>query len=245
MTIDPLIIDLYPRDAPVDYDAFCAAGHPWSGVVFKASQGTRYRYDEWIKAQRNAFIAAVARHPRAYGELMFDGFYHYLDLSVPGTAQADLFCRVVDGAGGEKIGTLWGMVDVERGGQAIKDPSRALVEDCTRGFADRYHQLTGRTATLYGGELLRSVGVTDRLGCGRSAIALYNSTLPADIVRRTGTDLDHLMLWQYQGTEAPSGPAGYPRAVPGSSALVDVSAIVLPGGLSALRSQLWAEHPIG
>lgn len=40
--------------------------------------------------------------------------------------------------------------------------------------------------------------MTDRLGCGRSAVALYGPHLDAgrgaaDLLRRTGTDLEHLM----------------------------------------------------
>lgn len=240
MTIDPLFVDLYPGDRPVNWPVFAAAGAPWHGAIFKATQGTRYRYTRWLTGQVRAFRAAASER---YGTELFDGFYHYLELDTDGAMQADCFVNVVEQCGGESRGTLWGMVDVERGGQRIKDPSRAQVEDCTRGFASRYEQLTGRTATLYGGELLRAVGVRDRLGCGRSALALYGATLPAALIHRTGTDLEHLMLWQYAAAEGkPTGPAGYPTEVPGGGRL-DVSALVLPGGLERLRATLWAESP--
>ena len=239
--IDPLFVDVYPGDGHKDWRAFLAAGLPWCGAIFKASQGTRYRYDAWLARECRAFVTAAGDR---YGVDAFDGFYHFLDLATPGAPQAELFVRVVEATGGERIGTLWGMVDVERGGQSITNPSRAQVEDCTRAWAARYRQLTGRSPTLYGGELLRAVGVQDRLGCGRSAIALYGAILPASVVRRSGTDLAHLFLWQYRGTEPQTvGPRGYPLEAPGCGE-VDISAVVLPGGLAALRSQLWAEAPL-
>jgi GH25 family lysozyme M1 (1,4-beta-N-acetylmuramidase) len=237
---DPLIVDVYPRDGRKDWRAFMAAGLPWCGAIFKASQGGRYRYDEWLTRERSTFLDAAGDR---YGVDAFDGFYDFLDLSVPGGPQAELFVRVVEAAGGERRGTLWGMVDVERGGQSIANPSRAQVEDRTREWSERYRQLTGRLPTLYGGELLRSVGVKDRLGCGRSAIALYGATLPSDLVTRTGTDLAHLFLWQYRGTEPQTiGPHGYPLEAPGCGA-VDTSAMVMPGGIEAMCAQLWAEAP--
>lgn len=132
--------------------------------------------------------------------------------------------------------TLPMMVDVERGGQRIANPSRALVEDRTRAFAKRCEQLSRRLPTLYGGELLRADGVTDRLGCGRSAIALYNATLPPDVIHRTGTDLEHIALWQYCAADGlVAGPASYPREAPGCGR-VDISAVVLAGGVEALLS---------
>ncbi len=239
MKLDALFVDLYAGDGRKDWRAFCQAGAPWHGAIFKATQGTYYR-PPWFAEERRAFLAAAgSRH----GVDLFDGAYHYLDLALDGAAQAEYFVRAVSLAGGELIGTLWGMVDVERGGQRVRDPSRALVEDRVRTFAVRYQQLTGRAPTLYGGELLRSVGVIDRLGCGRSALALYGTTLPRDVIMRTGTDLEHLLLWQYIGAdERTPGPAGYPLEAPGCGR-VDVSAMVLPGGLERMRAGLWAERP--
>jgi len=239
-SLDPLCVDVYAGDGRKDWRAFCAAGAPWHLAMFKASQGTYYAPPIFGDERRAFLDAAGARH----GVDLFDGAYHYLDLALDGAAQADYFVAAVEQAGGELAGTLWGMVDVERGGQRIRNPSRALVEDRVRAFAARYQQLTGRTPTLYGGELLRSVGVTDRLGCGRSAIALYGPTLPARLVTRTGTDLAHLLLWQYAGT-GPQSPSqslpGYPLVAPGCGR-VDLSAMVLPGGLDALRAGLRAER---
>lgn len=226
----PLSVDTYPGDKPCDWSEYINAGPPWHGAIFKLSQGMHLEYAAWVHRQRFLFLAS----PRWKHDL-FDGFYHYLDLGSTGWRQAEWFCHLAEQVGGE---CLPGMVDVERGGQAISSPSKQLVVDCTSSFAIRYEQLTGRKATLYGGELLRSVGVADRLGCGRSAIALYGPTLPHDVITRTGTDLEHLMLWQYRGTDPQiHGPAGYPMTAPGCGP-IDISACTLPGGLDALRSLL-------
>lgn len=91
-------------------------------------------------------------------------------------------------------------------------------------------------------ELLRSCGVTDRLGCARSAVALYGPRLDVgagtvDLLRRTGTDLDHLALWQYAAADGPiaTAPPGYPVTAPGVGR-VDISAVTLPGRLEAPRA---------
>jgi hypothetical protein len=229
--IQPTGVDVYPGDHPCDWPTYIAAGAPWHFAIFKITQGLDYRYDAWAARQRAPF----ALSPRIGADL-FVGYYHYLTLHQSGMMQADFAVRAVRGIQPDAApGQLPLMVDVERGGQRIANPSHAQVEDVTRTFAGRYTELTGRTATLYGGELLRSVGVTDRLGCGRSAIALYGSRLPHDVIARTGTNLEHLMLWQYRGTEPQTaGPAGYPLEAPGCGR-VDISALVLPGGLEALR----------
>ncbi len=235
---DALFVDVYPGDRPCDWRAYIAAGAQWHGAIFKVSQGLDYRYDAWAARQRGAF-ALSAR----LGVDLFVGCYHYLTLHQGGSLQADFAITAANAAGLKdgSLGTMPLMVDVERGGQRNQNPSRDQVEGVTRAFAARYTERTGREATLYGGELLRSVGCTDRLGCGRSAVALYGRELhgkgesTAEFLRRTGTDLEHLMLWQYSaaGQRSP-GPAGYPMTAPGCGA-VDISALVLPGGIEALR----------
>lgn len=238
--IPGLAIDLYPGDRHLDCAAYVAAGPPWAGIIAKVSQGTRYRYDAWVRDLLARFRAAAGAR---YGISLFDGCYAYLDLASPGAPQVDYAMNAIAMAGGEGAGTLPLMLDVERGGQTNPDAiSLAQVEDVVRAAAERYHALTGREATLYGGELLRAVGVTDRLGCGRSAVALYGPRLDAghgtaDLLRRTGTDVEHLMMWQYAAADgAPTAaPLGYPGTAPGIGR-VDISAVTLPGGLAALRA---------
>lgn len=241
-----LFVDVYPKDRRCDWQAFCAAGAPWHGAIFKASQGIRYSYLEWLTHNRNQLRDAAGER---FGVDVFDGMYHYLELHVDGAKQADAFWRTCEASGGERIGTLPVAVDVELGGQAVRSPTRAQVEDCTRAFAARYEQLSGRQATLYGGALLREVGVSDRLGCGRSWVALYGAELhgrgesTAQFLARTGTDVEHLLLWQYTGADEPSAaPRGYPTEAPGCGK-VDISVLTLPGGLERLRATLWAERP--
>ncbi|HEU4727703.1 MAG TPA: GH25 family lysozyme [Kofleriaceae bacterium] len=234
MTVAPLFVDVYPLDRPCDWQAFIASGPPWHGAIFKLSQGLRYEYAAWAAKQRQSFLASDR-----YGTTLFDGLYHYLDFSVDGAAQAEraweLICRV----GGEPRGTLPLMLDAERGGQHV-ELTKQRVEDVISSAAERYHQLSGRRATLYGGELLRAIGATGRYGCQWSAVALYASHLGAagesteHFLARTGTDLEHTLLWQYCAAEGrPTGPAGYPTEAPGCGR-VDLNALVLPGGLEAL-----------
>lgn len=237
--ISPLLIDLYPGDRRLDCAAFVAAGQPWTAVIAKVSQGMRYRYDAWYRDLMGRFRAAAGDR---YGVDLFAGAYAYLDLAAPGAPQVDTALNVVAISDCD-AGMLPLMLDVERGGQLHPNEiSRAQVEDVTRAAAARYRELTGREATLYGGELLRSCGVVDRLGCGRSAVALYGPRLDvghgtADFLRRTGTDLEHTMLWQYASADGPATtpPPGYPGVAPGIGR-VDISALVLPGGLAALRA---------
>jgi hypothetical protein len=242
--IQPLAIDLYPGDRHLDCDAFVAAGPPWCGIIAKASQGTLYRYDAWLRDLVQRFRRAAGDR---YGVDLFDAFYVFLNLAEPGAPQIDYAMAGIAAAGGEAAGTLPLMLDVERGGQRNPDAiSLAQVRDVTRAAAERYTALTGREATLYGGELLRSVRVLDRLGCGRSAVALYGPRLgrqfgehaepTADFLAATGTDLEHTMLWQYVAADGAvtTPPPGYPTIAPGIGR-VDISAVVLLGGVEALQ----------
>lgn len=239
--IDPLFVDVYPGDGKKDWAAFVAAGAPWHGAILKLSQGMDYQYADWAGQQRKAFLSS----PR-YADDLFDGFYHYLAIHQDGALQADRFVKLMTLIGGERHGTLWGMVDVERSGQRVQLTKQRVV-DCTHGFAARYEQITGRRCTLYGGELLRGLEVGGLMGAGRSMVALYGSELHAEgestqrFLSRTGTDLDHLLAWQYCG-DGESRLRGYPNVAPGCGK-VDISVLTLPGGLRRLRSTLWAESP--
>lgn len=242
--VDPLFIDRYPPDGPIDAKAYIAAGPPWHGAIFKLTQGLTYNYRTWAALQRQPFLD----HER-YGVDLFDAFYHYFDLSQDGGKQAECFWTQMALIGCEQIGTLWATVDIERGGQRVPI-TRARVEDGISAFAERYTHLSGRKATLYSGEVLRAIGATGLYGCGRSWIALYGRELhgagesTSQFLARTGTDLKHLAFWQYDGgrDENAPDPVGYPTTAPGCGKS-DISALVLPGGLETLRRTLWAEHP--
>jgi hypothetical protein len=238
MSLDPLLIDIYPKDHPVNWDAYIGAGYPFCGAIFKLTQGLDYEYSAWANKQRDHLLAS-----ERYGVDLFDGFYHYLTFHQPGEVQAERFWTYLEKIGGERSGTLPAMADVERGGQRVANPTKNQVTGITRKFCDRYTKLSGRSPTIYGGELLRALGCKrEEMGGCRSAVALYASELhgkgesTAQFLARTGTDLEHAMLWQYVSAEgAPTGPAGYPREAPGIGR-VDINAVILPGGLDALRA---------
>lgn len=239
-TVAPLLIDLYPRDHSVDWAAYIAAGPPWHGAIYKLTEGLTFDYCAWVHVQRTPLFESDR-----FGVDLFDGFFHYARFEDDGARQAEWFWRCCVQIGGERAGTLPAMLDIERGGQIVI-PTISQLQHFVGAWAERYHTLSGRLPTLYGGELLRSLGVTDLMGCGRSAVALYGSRLgsahvgdgsTAAFMRATGTDLEHTMLWQYRGTDAQSnGPPGYPMAAPGAAGPVDINAVILPGGLDALRA---------
>lgn len=231
--IQPLLIDLYPGDHRLDCDAFCAAGYPWAGLIAKCSQGTRYSYQPWFSDLMRRFRAAAGER---YGGELFSGAYTFLDLFTPGAPQVDYALKIAGD------GQLPLMLDVERGGQLHPTAiSAQQVVDVTGAAAARYTELTGREATLYIGELARSSGIRSRLGCGRSAVALYSARLgvggesTAEFLARTGTDVEHLLLWQFCSADTVDpAPPGYPTSAPGIGR-VDISAVTAPGGVEALR----------
>jgi GH25 family lysozyme M1 (1,4-beta-N-acetylmuramidase) len=235
--IDPLIVDCYSGDGPKDWAALSAAGPPWHGVILKATQGTYYRDTAWLAPNWRAVRAAGGGR---YGVDWFRGAYHYLDVRQDGAAQADAFLGAIDYAGGWGVGDLLPMCDVERAGQRETTTSQQVV-DCVSAFVARVHQRTGRETMLYGGSWLADLAITSRMGCRWLAIARYTPTLPTYVYERIGWDREHLALWQYVG-DGVGYLQGYPREAPGCGK-IDISALVLPGGLDALRSHLWAEAP--
>lgn len=240
----PCGVDVYPLDRACDWRLYIAAGWPWCLACFKLTEGLDFEYSSWAQQQRAPFVAS---HRYAYD--LFDMYYHFLTLHQDGAAQADRFWKFMQKIGGEKSGTLPVMLDVERGGQLLKNPSFSQVFDHTQAFARRYRQLSGRLPTLYATELPRSLGIQDRMGCGRSAVAAYGTELrrydhatkayvgtTAEFLAGIGTNLPNTFLWQYRGTDPQtSGPTGYPMTAPGCGP-VDISAVILPGGLPAVRA---------
>lgn len=236
---DPLIVDVYQGDGPKDWQALAAAGPPWHGAILKATQGTYYRDTAWFSPNWRSVRAAGADR---YGVDWFRGAYHYLDVREPGAAQADQFLAAVDYAGGWGTGDLWPMVDVERAGQRETTTTQQVI-DCTGAFVARVREVTGRDVMLYGGSYLAELGITSRMGCHRLAIARYTAHLPAHVYQRIGWAREALALWQYAG-DGTAYLSGYPREAPGCGK-VDISAVVLPGGIEALRSDLTTTRPCG
>jgi GH25 family lysozyme M1 (1,4-beta-N-acetylmuramidase) len=232
MSIDPLIVDVYQNDGPKDWQALAAVGPPWHGAILKATQGTYYDGAAWFDSNWRAVSAAGGAR---YGVDWFRGAYHYLDIRIDGAAQADFFLKAVARAGGWDAGDLWPMVDVERAGQR-GEINAARIIDCVTAFVERVRDSTGRDTMLYGGSFLAEQGITERMGAKWLAIARYTPTLPSMVITRIGWDLASLALWQYCG-DGVAELSGYPREAPGCGK-VDISALVLPGGIATLREQM-------
>lgn len=234
---DPLIVDCYQGDGPKDWVALAAAGAPWHGAILKATQGTYYRDTAWFSPNWRSIRTVGGDR---YGHDWFRGAYHYLDVRQPGGDQADAYLAAIEYGGGWGVGDLWPMVDVERSGQRDTTTSQQVI-DCVGAFVARIHKATGRETMLYGGSYLYDLSIASRMGCRWLAIARYTPSLPTHVYERIGWDRKSLALWQYCG-DGSAFLAGYPREAPGCGK-IDISALVLPGGLETLRSQLWAESP--
>lgn len=236
---DPLLVDAYAGDGPKDWTTLAAAGLPWAGAWIKATQGVTYNGGTWFRTNWTAVRLAGERAGR-YGESWFRGCYHYLNAGLDGDAQATYYLKTVEAAGGWAKGDLWPIVDVERADQTVT-LSRSRVIDCVSIFTDRIRKELGRSTMLYGGSWLAELGITSHMGCEWLAVARYTPTLPRMVYERIGWPLEKLVLWQYCG-DGFGQLARYPREAPGCGK-VDISAVVLAGGLTALRSHLWAEAP--
>lgn len=228
---DPLIVDVYAGDGQKNWHALASAGPPWHGVILKATQGTYYNGGSWFAPNWRTVREAGGQR---YGYDWFRGAYHYLDTKLDGAAQADYFLDTIERAGGWGHGDLWPMMDVERAGQRVGTSAQQVI-DVGNGFSGRIKQRIGRETMLYGGSWLADLGIKDHMGCARLAIARYTPTLPAVVYERIGWDLARLALWQWCG-DGVGYLAGYPTEAPGCGR-VDISALVLPGGLAALRGE--------
>lgn len=235
MTLDPLIVDRYAPDGPVDVDALVNAGAPWHGLCLKLCQGT---YPDYSSAEWAAQLLARARRSARWNRDFFGRLYVYLNFSEPGIAQADYALDLIaKHAGLDGAGMLPLMVDVERGGQRPAMLTRQHVEDVTGEFGQHYFAATGRRCTLYTGELARALGITSHMECDRLAVAAYGAHLPPTHYTSIGWDWPD--EWQYCGTEPVPAQwvlAGYPVRAPGCSGLSDISVVTAKSGLSGLSA---------
>lgn len=222
---DPLIADFYAGDGDINVQAIADAGLPWAGVVLKATQGDYYDGGSWFQR----YWPAVRRvGGDRYGVDWLRGAYHYLDFAVSAEKQADAFLRTVDRAGGWGAGDLIA-VDVERGGQRAP-LTKALVQGVTTRWAQIVHQATGMPIILYGGELIRSLGITDHMGCEAAWVARYSGTLPPATYEGMGWKVEDLWAWQYAGkttgTHVDAFLPGYATTTP--AGLADISVLTMP-----------------
>lgn len=222
---DPLIVDWYQGDGAVDPQKIVDAGDPWRGIVLKATEGTYYNGGAWL----GMYWPAVRRAwGDRYGSTGLRGCYHYLSFSERAQPQADAFLKAMDRAGGFSFGDVTA-VDVERGGQRAQ-LTKSLVIDTTSAWAQAVHEATGMPVLLYGGELIRSLGITDHMHCEALWTARYAPTLPAETYESMGWRLADLIAWQYAGVgghgQVEASLPDYPTTTPAGPA--DISAITMP-----------------
>jgi GH25 family lysozyme M1 (1,4-beta-N-acetylmuramidase) len=226
--MDRIAVDLYAGDGDFDVTSLCG----WDRlalVMLKATQGNYYRNTAWFGRKWTA-IGASDR----CGDDVFRTPYHYFDLRVDAVAQADFHFDEVDRAGGWKApGLIAPVVDVERGGQRVT-PTRQLVVDGLSRYVERLKGHTGRTPIMYGGELLRALGVKAAdVGMEHAWVACYEATLPTRVWSPIVPDVAHLFAWQGvgangDGTIEGKWGGGYPLTTPAGNA--DISAITVDGG---------------
>jgi hypothetical protein len=235
--VQPLVVDLYYEDLDTPDWAAIARDPRFAGAILKFTENRHVYTPEWLKANWLP-MHGVARR---LGVDWFCGAYHYLRFAANIGKQVDAFLGAVKAAGDWQDGDLWPIVDVEETGNP--GATAASVEDAVSAFVERVTAETGRAVMLYGGSLLRDLGITSRMGCTWLWTARYAAHLTVDDVTSMGWDEASLWGWQYQGTGDASNRSrlvGYPALVanyPGHPQL-DLSVMTFPGGLDALPAAL-------
>ena len=237
----PLFVDIYAGDIAHPNWANVGKQSGFFGAIIKATEGLYY-FPDWFKTNW-ALLGSDSVTGREYGNDWFRGAYHFLKFTQDGKAQAEYYLNAVEEAGSWGKGDIWPIVDVELGGEknSNQNATAAQIIDCTTAWAEHVRAQTGRQVMLYGNGAMRDRHITDRMGCDWLWLPRYTATLPKEIYERAGWSIDRLVLWQYCG-DGTAYLAGYPREVP-DFGKVDISALVLDGGITRLRSLLWAEDP--
>jgi GH25 family lysozyme M1 (1,4-beta-N-acetylmuramidase) len=195
------------------------AAQPHSiGVVLKATEGTSYAPDWFVKHWPVARAAGGAR----YGFTWLRGAYHYLRFDIDGARQADFFLAHVERAGGWSYGDILPIVDVERGGNNADNNAQSVIE-CTTAFAHRVTQLTGRDVILYGRGAMRDLGITSKMGCSRVITPNYGDSMETNGLQ--AWSLGDIAAWQFTDGVR-SGPSKYPTRPSGFAGAVDTSVII-------------------
>jgi GH25 family lysozyme M1 (1,4-beta-N-acetylmuramidase) len=230
--LSPLLVDYFQGDHAPDLSAV-SSDPRYAGAIIKATQGTHYNGKGWFAPQW-----ASIHDQSGYGDTWFRGCYHFLNFNEDGAAQADYYLKTVQDAGGWDHGDLWPIVDVERGREDNPN-QKATAEQviaCTKNFVAQVKAVTNRPVMLYGNGAMRDLKIRDRMGCDWMWCPRYTATLPAFIYERAGWSIDQLVMWQYSG-DGKGVLANYPTATPDGKK-IDHSALVLRGGVAALRSLL-------
>lgn len=225
--MDFLLADIYAGDGNVEVEK-TAADPLFIGYGLKVNQGDWYDGGSWFQAMWPRVKTAGGDR---YGKTWFRIGYSYVDYSVTPEKQADYALSTIDRAGGFSYGDLGLALDAERGGQRVQ-LSKALVEDTNSKIAEIFHAATGLPSILYGGELIRSLGITSKMGCPYLWCAEYAAHLDPAIYTNMGYALSEVIWWQYCGKQDNSHVEdllkGYPATTP--AGLADINATIIAGG---------------
>ena len=224
-------VDLAEEDgiSPAKILQLQQAGPPWTGVIMQCANG-KMTFPNWFPAAWQA-AGPSAQNP-GYGQTTFRGAYGYYVVGDDPVQQADLALDQIDVAGGWDVGDLSLGVDIESGEQPDKITA-AQVVDGLSAFSDRVFQRTGERPILYGGSLIRQLGITSRMGCQYLWIPEWDDEagpgqgrLDWNLVTQMGWDIDSTLLWQDVGDGSNTAPKGYPHVTPVGGNL-DISTMVL------------------
>jgi hypothetical protein len=202
------------------------------GCIIKSSQGlgpgVSPQHGHSLTWFKDNWPRVAAAGGSRYGTSWFRGCYHYASTTSSGAAQADYVLQTVERAGGWAFGDLPPAWDLE----GSEWTSRQQIVDISSAFAERIRSRHGRAPILYTGSVWRKFGVTDTAGFA----SLWTTHM--DLMARFGWPNASVILHQYVGDgkywNPSSTPAkrGYPTAVPGLSAKVDMN-VVMDGGVPA------------
>jgi hypothetical protein len=200
------------------------ADPPWTGVIMQAANGLG-TFPTWFPAAWKA-AGPSAQNPN-YGKTKFRMAYGYYVVGYDPVKQADTALNAVEAAGGWSTGDLALGVDIESGEQPGGLTAEVVIAGLT-AYADRVYQRTQRRPILYGGSLIRQLGITSQMGCQYLWFPEWDDAgvLSWNLVEEMGWNLSNTLLWQDVGDGSDTAPPGYPTKTPVGGNL-DISIMVL------------------
>lgn len=228
----PVIVDVFSNDlnGHPDIPALVTQGLPFAGVCLKATEGTYYPSTNALAAWfRTYWPKARDAGGDRVGKTWFRWAYHYYRVGEDPIKQADFYLKLVESAGGFKPGDLPPMIDVETAENPPNGPASQVVDEVSR-LAGIFEAKLGRKPILYAGSYIRDLKIVSHMGCAYLITAAYGSDLPGGLYRGMGWSLDLLLGWQYQGTEAYTGPINYPRDCALGKGPLDLTAVTIGNG---------------